>query len=120
MRSLSAILTAVTMIAVIFFAAAPGKSQAGTIGGLYQVTGTNPNGSSYQGTVFIEKKGSTYAFTWNVGNSYTGVGVLAGNVMTVQWGDDYPVIYQVLDGGRVLEGTWANGQATETLTKSGD
>lgn len=110
----------VSAAALFLFLAAPGMTQGQRIGGSYQVTGTNPDGGTYQGTVTISKSGHMYKFSWTVGNSYEGLGVLVGDVLTVQWGDQYPVIYRVMEGGRVLEGTWSNGKATETLTRMGE
>ncbi|PJZ69051.1 fibronectin-binding protein [Leptospira perolatii] len=88
------------------------------IGGTYKVSGTNPNGSKYRGTVTIsENPDGSYSFDWSVGSTFSGTGNLEGNVLTVEWGDTYPVIYIVKNGGKLLEGTWANGAATETLTR---
>jgi len=52
-----------------------------------------------------------------VEESYSGTGTLSGETLTVDWGDDYPVIYEVREGGNVLIGIWANGKATEVLCK---
>lgn len=93
------------------------SAQAAKIGGNYSVTGTNPNGATYQGTVVIESNGGNrFSFFWRVGNqTFSGNGTLNGNTITVNWGQPSPVIYQVgVDG--VLRGTWNNGRATETLT----
>jgi hypothetical protein len=46
-----------------------------------------------------------------------GIGTLTNGILTVDWGDTYPVIYQVEQNGKVLEGTWSNGRATEKLIK---
>jgi hypothetical protein len=95
-------------------------SQSYVIEGEYDVYGTNPGGTLYGGTVTIEKSGNAYNFNWSVGESYSGTGSLQGNTLTVEWGDDYPVIYTVKEGGRLLIGTWSNGQATETLCRQGN
>ncbi len=87
------------------------------ISGTYNVDGTNPNGSKYRGKVEIQKNGNQYAFHWTIGTqSYDGTGTLNGTTLTVQWGDTYPVVYQVMDNGRKLVGIWANGNASEILT----
>ena len=85
--------------------------------GVYQVKGSNPNGSTYKGTVKItHKEGSKYTFAWKIGpSSYTGTGELKDNVMTVEWGTDSPAIYEVEPDG-TLNGTWAKGKGTEILT----
>jgi hypothetical protein len=44
-----------------------------------------------------------------------GQGTLNGSMLTVDWGQPDPVIYQVMHDG-TLEGTWARGRAKESLT----
>ena len=54
--------------------------------GTYVVDGVDPVGSDYGGTVTIERDGSGYRVTWLVtGSIQTGVGRLAGDVLTVEW-----------------------------------
>jgi len=89
------------------------------IGGTYSASGTNPDGSSYRGScvVALQSDGS-YSFDWEIGGSTTtGIGILKNGIMTVDWGDSSPVIYQVRQNGRVLVGTWSNGKASETITR---
>lgn len=95
----------------------PKSAQAASIAGNYSVTGTNPNGTSYRGSVVIQADGGNrYSFFWRIGSqTFSGNGVLTGNRITVNWGQPSPVIYQV-GGDGVLRGTWSNGQATEMLT----
>ena len=84
--------------------------------GTYTVLGANPNGSTYSGTLTMRRSGNTYHLRWKIGNQvYSGVGALKNSTLTVDWGDKYPVIYQVQANG-VLKGRWANGKARETLT----
>ena len=60
----------------------------------------------------------TYYFNWTIGESSSaGFGILEKGVMTVEWGDSSPVIYQVQQDGKTLVGTWAHGDATEKLTR---
>ncbi|MDA8425696.1 MAG: hypothetical protein M0Z80_06120 [Treponema sp.] len=91
----------------------------GGIGGTYRATGTNPDGSAYRGTCVVGLNADgTYSFVWEVGGtSYVGVGRLKDGIMTVDWGDASPVIYQVQRGGKVLVGTWSDGKATETISR---
>jgi TIR domain len=86
------------------------------ITGTYAVHGTNPNGTSYRGSVTVRRDGDHYRFVWLIasGDTYQGTGVLNGRTITVDWGQRYPVIYNVGPNG-VLTGTWNNGTATETL-----
>ena len=84
--------------------------------GDYNCTGTNPDGSGYRGTTTITPiSHNRYSLKWEIGTqTYTGTGALAGNTLTVDWDDTWPVIYKVKVNG-TLEGTWSNGRATETL-----
>ena len=85
------------------------------IGGEYFARGTNPDGSSYSGNVSITKKDESYKFVWKIGSStYYGVGVLKGDILTVDWGQADPVIYKVMPDG-TLDGKWAGGKAGEIL-----
>jgi hypothetical protein len=84
--------------------------------GNYRVQGTNPNGSTYQGTLTIERSGPLYLVRWKIGQDiFAGQGTLSGSTLTVDWGQPDPVIYQVMNDG-TLEGTWAKGQGKESLT----
>lgn len=92
------------------------QSIARRIEGQYSAMGQNPNGTTYSGIVNITKKNETYMFIWKIANStFSGSGYLEGDLLTVQWGAPYPVIYRVQTDGRLV-GTWNNGNATETLT----
>ena len=84
--------------------------------GTYQIRGVNPNGSTYGGQVTITADGDVYNFRWRIssGDTYLGSGRLLGRIISVDWGQKYPVIYRVDDDG-TLRGTWANGTATEDL-----
>jgi hypothetical protein len=88
----------------------------GDISGKYSMHGTNPNGTIYHGFVTIHRDGDRYRFDWviSTGDTYRGTGILSGTSIVVDWGQQYPVIYQVGPNG-VLTGTWNNGTATETL-----
>jgi hypothetical protein len=103
---------------LILAVAVPVSAQALKIGGTYSVHGVNPDGSEYTGSVVIKESNGSYQFTWSVGGStFQGTGTLEDDVLTVEWGQPDPVIYVVIDGGKQLEGSWAGGEATETLIK---
>ncbi len=80
------------------------------------IEGMNPDGSTYGGKVIITTDGVTYNFFWRIsgGDTYRGKGVLRGDILTVDWGQKYPVIYRVADDG-TLRGRWANGRGSEYL-----
>lgn len=82
--------------------------------GEYHVSGTNPNGSRYQGRAFIRRQENTYKFTWKIGKqTFHGSGTLSANILNVNWTGGL-VTYTVTENG-VLKGIWANGKGTETL-----
>ena len=85
--------------------------------GRYQVTGHNPNGTSYNGIVDISKSPSgDYSLDWKVGrDAYHGEGKLEGGILTVQWGAETPVVYAIT-GNNELKGLWSGGSGEETLS----
>ncbi|MCK7613396.1 caspase family protein [Roseibium sediminicola] len=99
----------------LYARAAPGPQDL--LEGTYAVSGRNPNGTTYTGTVTLSRQGSRYTLIWKVGaTGYRGVGELEGNVLTVDWGDKTPVVYALTaEGG--LKGLWAAGRGAEELTR---
>ena len=94
----------------------PTALAAGNISGQFRAEGRNPDGSSYEGKVEIGMLGDTVAVAWQVGaKGYTGNGILDGRVLTVNWGDKFPVVYVIMPDGS-LHGTWGDGRALERLT----
>ncbi|MBL8564435.1 MAG: hypothetical protein JNM89_01820 [Hyphomicrobiaceae bacterium] len=94
----------------------PVWAQGAPIGGSYSAHGTNPDGSSYTGTVVIRPDAGRYRFSWLIanGDTFKGTGTRDGDTVVVAWGSKYPVIYQVGADG-ILHGKWDNGRASETL-----
>ncbi len=112
-----------------------GAAQAGPEG-RYTVEGTNPgNGSSYRGTVTVERNGQTYSVLWIVGGTeFVGTGIGAANVKgTATMGpasdqDDAIAISYVTDGSFGLtfyveqdngqwQGIWTYGGSSEIGTE---
>lgn len=86
------------------------------VSGSYRVEGRNPDGSTYSGTAEVLEVSGQVEVKWLVGNdSYAGTGPIHGDVITVDWGDRYPVVYVAMPDGE-LHGTWADGAALEKLT----
>ncbi|MBC7228443.1 MAG: hypothetical protein H5T61_14630 [Thermoflexales bacterium] len=82
------------------------SEDTGGLSGVYRVTGTNPDGRPYEGTLTIEAQGDVYALSWEIGDTVIeGVGLLRGNVLSGGW-DCGVVTYSVLEDG-TLEGLWA-------------
>ncbi|MGP6085713.1 LIC10280 family protein [Antarctobacter jejuensis] len=86
------------------------------IAGTYAVSGRNPDGSAYTGTVVLRQQGADYNIAWSIaGQDYQGTGRLEGRVLTVNWqGDSNPVVYVLMPDGE-LHGTWADGHALDRL-----
>jgi hypothetical protein len=54
-----------------------GAASAQTVGGDYIVNGTNPDGSSYAGTVEISPSGDGCRMVWHIGSTWRGICMLA-------------------------------------------
>jgi hypothetical protein len=66
--------------------------------------------------VEFAKQGKGYHLSWQVGSSsYGGNGKLAGNLLTVDWGNSTAVVYALGPDGS-LTGLWDAGNGEETLT----
>jgi hypothetical protein len=81
------------------------------IAGKYNVTGANPNGSPYRGTLEIIAHGDVYQFRWNAGTQYDGIGVANGSVVAVAFangpnGKGCGVVDYEIAGDGGLEGKW--------------
>lgn len=81
------------------------------IGGQYNVTGTNPNGADYRGTLQIIPHGDVYQFRWNAGTQYDGVGVVNGEIVAVSFaaganGKGCGVIDYLIRNDGSLVGRW--------------
>ena len=95
------------------------QAEAPTLTGVYRASGTNPSGSKYTGMVALEEADGDFKLTWWIGGDvFAGSGHLAGKMLVINWGDKTPVIYSFGDDG-ALDGEWADGSASETLTPIG-
>ena len=85
--------------------------------GDYKVSGRNPDGSAYSGSLTLSEGFGAALLEWSVASrSYSGEGNFVGNVLVVNWGAKHPVIYTI-DANGNLAGTWAGGLASEKLTR---
>src|SRR5262245_62095109 len=55
------------------------------IAGKYNITGTNPDGAAYRGTLEVITRGDVYQFRWNAGSQYDGIGIQNGNVIAAAY-----------------------------------
>ncbi|WP_376093294.1 hypothetical protein ACE7GA_25255 [Roseomonas sp. CCTCC AB2023176] len=92
--------------------------------GLYDVTGTNPDGTPYSGVLQLAPAGlAAWQIAWNIeGNRFAGYGMSAGNTFAAGFtlGQRPGLgIYTVSEDG-VLTGQWtligSSAIGTETLT----
>lgn len=97
---------------------------ASALNGTYLLTGINPgNHQPYQGTIKIKKNGSTYIFTWTIGDtSHSGTGISDGKRLAVSWSGSAAygiVMYKI--AAKTATGIWASGGSdalgSENLTK---
>jgi len=97
------------------------------IAGKYNVSGDNPTGTVYKGTLEVIKRGDVYQFRWNAGEQYDGVGVANGNIVAVAFasgadGKGCGVIDYAIQSDGTLEGKWGywgvNQMGTERATRT--
>lgn len=97
------------------------------ISGKYNITGTNPNGAVYKGTLDVIAHGDVYQFRWNAGSQYDGVGIVNGDVTAVSFtsgenGEGCGVVDYVIQSDGTLDGKWGywgvNEGGTERATRT--
>ena len=107
--------------------AAPPATATANIAGKYNITGTNPDGAPYKGTLDVLAHGDVYQFRWNAGSQYDGVGVINGEVVAVSYttgenGQGCGVIDYVIQSDGTLDGKWGywgvNEIGTERATRT--
>ena len=95
--------------------------------GAYKIvsSSTPGGGKGYAGTVTITPNGETYGVTWKLasGESYNGVGIRQGDLLSVGWGinQDSVGVVHYNQQGPALQGVWAipggKRMGSEMLTK---
>ena len=102
------------------------RAPAPDIDGKYNITGTNPDGGSYKGTLEVITHGDVYQFRWNAGTQYDGVGIQNGNIVAVAYttganGQGCGVVDYDIQRDGSLEGKWGywgtNEAGTENATR---
>jgi hypothetical protein len=89
--------------------------------GRYDVAGTNPSGSTYSGTVTVQKTGETYKVTWKIGGTqYIGTAIGNDEFLAVSYvsgsdtglalfgeqGDEWKGIWTYAGGTKVGTEVW--------------
>ena len=92
------------------------RTSGSDVVGEYNVTGKNPNGSSYHGTLSVASKAGGYSFAWS--NSSSGFGIKRGNTLSVGIGGGRCafVAYEIKPDG-TLDGVWGGNGSEQTGTE---
>jgi len=100
-----------------------GSATAPDIAGTYNVTGSNPEGGQYKGTLEVIARGDVYQFHWNAGMQYDGIGIQNGNIIAVAFANGADgkgcgvVDYDIRSDGS-LNGKWGYWGVNEAGTES--
>ncbi|WP_102959537.1 hypothetical protein [Mangrovicella endophytica] len=117
-------LIAVITTAAALLALAPSAARAQSVGGTYEVRGTNLDGSAYKGTATIEVTSKTTCrIRWETGSTSNGICMRNDNAFSAAYvfgsGAAGLVVYEMKPDG-TLDGLWTiadtDGVGTETLT----
>ena len=104
------------LLLTLAFLLAPTFALAQSLAGQYDVWGRNLDGAAYEGSAEVRDDGETVTIFWNTTiGSFSGTGMRDGNIVLVDWGSDYLIVYTVMDDGE-MHGTWADGYALDRLS----
>lgn len=83
--------------------------------GAHNITGTNPDGSAYTGTLDVAADNQVHTFNYDINGAFPGVGILRGNTVAVGFGGETCSVasYFVRPNG-ALVGLWALVGSNET------
>jgi len=86
------------------------------VAGDYNITGKNPNGSSYRGTLAVAAKAGGYSFVWS--NNASGFGIKQGDTLSVGIGGSRCafVAYRIKSDG-TLDAVWGGFGSSKTGTE---
>jgi hypothetical protein len=92
------------------------RKSGSDLAGVYDMTGTNPNGNGYTAQLSITPRAGGYQFAWS--NSASGFGIKQGNNVSVGIGGPRCafVAYEIKPGG-VLDGIWGGYGSDKTGTE---
>jgi hypothetical protein len=92
------------------------RTSGSGVAGDYNVTGKNPDGSSYKGALSIAPKAGGYTFSWS--NKTSGFGIRQGNTLSVGIGGSRCafVAYEIKPDG-MLDGVWGGYGSDKTGTE---
>ena len=91
----------------------------GPLEGSYKVSGTNPDGSRYDGALEVTAEGNVYRWAWNTGNEILGVGIQRDNIVSVAYGSaGCSIVSYLIHTDKSLEALWAYVGTSETGSES--
>ena len=92
------------------------RTSGSDVAGDYSITGKNPNGSSYRGTLAVAAKAGGYSFVWS--NNSSGFGIKQGDTLSVGIGGSRCafVAYRIKSDG-TLDGVWGGFGSSKTGTE---
>jgi hypothetical protein len=98
------------------------RTTTSDLAGKYNIVGSNPNGSTYRGTLEVIQHGQVYQFRWNAGEQYDGVGIQNGDVIAVAFasgtnGKGCGVVDYVITEDGTLDGKWGYWGVNESGTE---
>jgi hypothetical protein len=86
--------------------------------GVYDISGTNPDGKSYSGTLTVIQSGEGYTFDWSAGTTLSGFGMKAGNYVAVGFGGaQCSFVGYDLESDGTLKGRWGSHGSTKFGTE---
>jgi hypothetical protein len=112
---------AATTSAPVATAASGGGTASTDFSGSYQITGTNPSGTSYTGTLDVVKNGDVYGMTWQIGSdTQVGTGIASDTELAASFPSSNCAVgvYVEKSVAKTLDGVWAapNGTTVNTET----
>jgi hypothetical protein len=113
----------ILLAAALLTAGFAATASAQSVGGKYDVHGTNFDGSPYEGTAVITRSSdSTCRMHWQTGSTSDGICMLSGKSFAAAYamGKDVGLVVYELQPDGSLKGRWTiadqSGSGTETLT----
>ncbi|MCZ6862702.1 MAG: hypothetical protein O7I42_20940 [Alphaproteobacteria bacterium] len=104
-----------SLISLVIFAM-PVTTQATRVvylPGVYQVAGTDPDGTKYTGTVTVTRTRATLRVVWKIGSRvWRGTGLRVGNILSVGYNGGVAA-YRIVHSKR-FEGEWAPHGSAKT------
>lgn len=86
-----------------------------TVAGTYNIEGTNPDGSTYKGTLSLKRLNGYFSVVWNVGGELTkGIGIYRNGVLGIAFGPGANfgiAVYEAAED-RTFNGNWIGSGGT--------